>query len=430
MAYTVGFYTLGCRVNQYETQALSELFGKNGFIIKGSSEQCDVYVINTCAVTGEAERKSRNYINRVKKINPCAVVCAIGCFPQLYGNDTDTLADILFGNRNKNELVKSVLDKLAGEEKRIFSFCDVFSDKMDELSITDFERARAYVKISDGCDNHCSYCAIKNARGKLVSRRISDIYNEIVALAENGFSEIVLTGIETSSFGKDTGESLEKLISECSKIQALRRIRFGSLEPTVLTRDFIDILAKNPKIMPWFHISMQSASDKILALMKRKYNAERVCESLLYMKEKIKDVTLSADFITGFPSESDDDFMRTAEFVKNIGFLHLHVFPFSARKNTEAEKYANQVPVKIRKDRVKLLEAANEPFEKALVEKYENSDAVFSVLIEEKNGGYWYGHTENMLYVRLLSDENLRGRIIPVRLKSFEHDAFYAEKII
>ena len=407
--------TLGCRVNQYESAAVSDELEALGFEMRDFAEKCDVYIINTCAVTAESERKSRQMIRRAAATNPDAFVIVMGCFSQL---DAEKIAKAdgvryVCGNRNKLGAAEAAAKLCRGEKIDGYDILDVSKAPIENMKISGFGRTRAYVKIEDGCDNNCSYCIIKKARGAVVSRKISDICDEIFGLADAGYKEIVLTGIAVASFGKDTGEKLTDLVSRVAENEKIARIRLASLEPSVMTKDFVDALAAEPKFMPSFHLSLQSGSSRVLALMRRKYNAAQVIEKARYIKEKMPSVTFTADVIVGFPDESEDDFIQTCNLVSEIGFLHLHIFPFSARKGTDAAAMQNQIDPAVKSDRAARLKALGE---KMSAEIYKNAAGgkARKVLFETPHGAYQVGHTPELLEIYVKSKTPLQNGIFDV----------------
>ena len=423
---TAAIMTLGCRVNQYESSAVEDELRSLGFEVRDFSEKCDVYIINTCAVTGESERKSRQMIRRATATNPDAYVIVMGCFSQL---DADAVAKMegvsyVCGNRNKLGAADAAAKLCRGENISSGEILDVERAPIEKMRINGFDRTRAYVKIEDGCDNNCSYCIIKKARGGVVSRKISDICEEIDRLASGGYKEIVLTGIEVASFGKDTGEKLTDLIFKVALNEKIERIRLASLEPSVLTRDFTDAVSSIPKFMPSFHLSLQSGSSRILALMRRKYNASRVLENVSYIKEKIPNVTFTADVIVGFPDESEEDFIQTCNMVGEIGFLHLHIFPFSARKGTDAAVMKNQVPTEIKRERAARLKALGEKMSKNVYEKACDGKSR-AVLFETPHGAWQVGHTPEMLEIYVKSKRPLQNEIYNVTPVEYKNGKLY-----
>ncbi|MBQ0126290.1 MAG: tRNA (N(6)-L-threonylcarbamoyladenosine(37)-C(2))-methylthiotransferase MtaB [Clostridiales bacterium] len=407
--------TLGCRVNQYESEAVCERLAELGFEICDFSEKCDVYIINTCAVTAESERKSRQMVRRAASQNKDAAVIVMGCSSQLHGDKISKIGGVYYvcGNRNKLSAADFALSLCRGDRSKAANVLDVEEAPLEKMSIKRSDRTRAYVKIEDGCDNNCAYCIIKKARGNVVSRLCDDICAEVEVLADAGYREVVLTGIETASFGKDTGEKLSDLISRVAKNEKIERIRLGSLEPSVLTRGFIDALASEKKFMPSFHLSLQSGSSRVLALMKRKYNADMVLSSVSYIKEKIPDATFTCDIIVGFPQETEDDFIQTCNVAKAIRFLHMHIFPFSPREGTAAAQMSGQISEEEKHSRLVRLEKIGDEISDAI---YKNavSGGARDVLFETPEGEYQVGHTPEMMEIRVKCGENLAGRILRV----------------
>lgn len=419
--YRAAICTLGCRVNQYESAAVSDELVSLGFEMRDFSDVCDVYIINTCAVTAESERKSRQMIRRAHAQNPAAHVIVMGCYSQLHADAAAKIEGVNYvcGNRNKMTAARAAKMLVDGEfpSREIL---DVAHAPLEEMKISRSDRTRAYVKIEDGCDNNCAYCIIKKARGAVVSRKIADVCDEIAALARKGYREVVLTGIEVASFGRDTGEKLTDLIHGVAENKNILRIRLASLEPSVLTRDFVDALAAEPKFMPSFHLSLQSGSSRVLALMKRKYNIERVLASVSYIKEKIPQATFTADVIVGFPEESEEDFEQTCTAADKIGFLHMHIFPFSPREGTVAAAMSGQIEDDEKRRRAAHLKKIGEAI----------SDEVYrsaldgrsrDVLFETPHGAYQVGHTPEMLEIFVKTDEPLQNeirRVVPTEYKN------------
>jgi len=418
--------TLGCRVNQYESSAVADELETLGFVVRDFSEKCDVYIINTCAVTGESERKSRQMIRRAAATNPNAFVIVMGCFSQL---DADSVAKMdgvsyVCGNRNKLGAAEAAAKLCRGENIEKSNIIDVGRAPIENMNINGSDRTRAYVKIEDGCDNNCSYCIIKKARGAVVSRKISDICDEIARLASRGYKEIVLTGIEVASFGKDTGEKLGDLVRRVAMNDKIKRIRLASLEPSVLTKEFTDALAAEPKFMPSFHLSLQSGSSRILALMRRKYNAAQVLEKVRYIKEIIPSATFTADVIVGFPDESEEDFIQTCNMAREIGFLHLHIFPFSAREGTDAAVMENQMTTEVKRERAARLKEIGGQMSENVYKKACDGRAR-AVLFETPHGAYQIGHTPEMLEIYVKSKRPLQNEIYDVVPTEYKNGKLY-----
>lgn len=414
--------TLGCRVNQYESEAIAEELQSFGFIIADFSEVCDVYIINTCAVTEESERKSRQMIRRAAGKNPNALILVTGCFSQLHPEGTAEIPGVVYvcGNRNKLSVAQSAADFMQKRDNgsRI-SVLDVEHTELEPMRLSRASRGRVYVKIEDGCDNHCTYCIIKRARGSVVSRPADEILSEIKTLAADGCREVILTGIEAASYGRDLdGFPLSRLMGMVAAENPSLRIRVGSLEPSVMTKAFCDTISAYPNIMPSFHLSLQSGSDTVLAAMKRKYNRRQVLENVAYMKKVMPGVTFSCDIIVGFPGEREKDFADTMEIAEAIGFLHMHIFPFSPREGTPAADMPRQLSEQVKHERLLRLDALGKSLSGRLYHGAISS--IQQVLVESKEGGLWIGHAENMMEVAIRSETDLAGQVCPVQITDFD----------
>ena len=412
------FLTLGCRVNQYESEALSEALEELGYAPAAFSDRCDLYVINTCAVTEESVRKSRQMVRRAIKRNPEAMVCVCGCAAQL---EPDTFAGIegvsfVCGTRNKEALVEAVRLQ-AGKTVSV----KPPEGALSPTRITRFDRTRAYVKIQDGCDGKCAYCVIPSVRGRIVLRPEAEIVSEVQALAAGGCHEVVLTGIETASYGI----GLVGLIEKIAAIEGIERIRMGSLEPSFLKPAFIDAVAAIPKVCPHFHVSVQNGSDTVLKRMRRKYNAAMLEQNLAYIRKVMPQVNFSADIIVGFPGETEEEFAASCELLKRIGFLHLHIFTYSKRPGTEAATMPDQVDESVKTDRLHRLEAMADAMKAARLHELIAADESLTVLAETVSGGYLMGHTASFAEcgIELSTDacaDGLKGTfltVIPVRVE-------------
>lgn len=428
--FSAAVCTLGCRVNQYESEAVCDELRALGFEICDFSSLCDVYIINTCAVTGESERKSRQMVRRAVKTNPNAHVIVMGCFSQIHAREALKIPGVSYvcGNRNKLSAAEVAARLCRGEDVKGAELLDVESAPIEQMAIRRSDRTRAYVKIEDGCDNNCSYCIIKKARGAVASRREDDIISEIDTLVCAGYREVVLTGIETASYGKDTGADLCDLIARVADIPGVERIRLGSLEPSVLTPRFTDRVATIEKLMPSFHLSLQSGSSRILAMMRRKYNADMVRRNVEYMKSKIENVTFTSDIIVGFPGETEEDFEQTCDIARDVGFLHMHVFPFSPREGTDAAVMDCQIPEEEKHRRLIRLEEIGREISDGIYKNALKKEKL-SVLFETPHGGFETGHSGEMLEVFLKSDGSLSGEIRDVRPERYENGRLYAELI-
>ena len=425
--------TLGCRVNQYESDYIMEELSKNGVSICTPQEKCDIYIINTCSVTSESDRKSRQFIRKCIKNNPNAVIIVTGCFSQInkeYAQKIEGVS-LVIGNNEKSKIASLALDILNGKNASECGF-DIYNGKFDVMSVgAPITRTRAFVKIEDGCDSKCAYCIIPYARGSVRSNLPENVVNEVRNIANEGCREVVLTGIETASYGKDlkSGVNLASLLAQVDKIDGISRIRLGSLDPFNITNEFVDEISKLKHIMPHFHISMQSGCTKTLNLMKRKYTAERAESAINYLKSNFDGLMLSADIIVGFPNESDEDFLATYEYLKKQRFLHLHIFPYSKREGTAAAKMDNQVNEETKKARLHKLEEMQREIKAELLQEFLDKNQETEVLFEAFDGEYALGHTPNFIELKATSKIAIGGEIKKVKLISTDGEYIYGEII-
>nr|WP_302627691.1 tRNA (N(6)-L-threonylcarbamoyladenosine(37)-C(2))-methylthiotransferase MtaB [uncultured Eubacterium sp.] len=413
-------HNLGCKVNSYETDAMAQLLEKAGYEIVPFSEIADVYIVNTCSVTNMADRKSRQMLHKAKKMNPDAVVVATGCYVQTAVDKVkeDLAIDIIIGNNKKKEVVP-ILEEYFKENEKDFVIDINNTSEYEDLEIsTVTEHTRAHMKIQDGCNNFCSYCIIPYARGRIRSRKMDSIREEMVRLAEKGFKEIVLTGINLGCYS-DGEKTLIDVIEMADEIEGIERVRLGSLDPEVITPDFVERIGKCRKICPHFHLSLQSGCNNTLKAMNRHYTAEEYFEKCEMLRSVFENPAFTTDIIVGFPGESDEDFEASLDFAKKVEFSRIHVFKYSKRDGTVAAKMPNQVDERIKTKRSDILIATGEE----LVKKYnENKLGTYDfVLWEERkqiNGReYWVGHTTDYVEVALETDEELAGKIQKVALK-------------
>ena len=418
----VALHNLGCKVNSYETEAMSQLLANAGYEIVSFSEKADVYIVNTCSVTNMADRKSRQMLHKAKKMNEGAIVVATGCYVQTASEKTaeDLSIDIIVGNNKKKEIVE-ILQEYFKEHKKNYIIDINKTDEYEDLEIaTVTEHTRAHLKIQDGCNNFCSYCIIPYARGRIRSRKMDSIKDELERLANNGFKEVVFTGINLSCYD-DNGKKLIDVIELAENTEGIERIRLGSLDPEVVTEEFAHRLSKVTKICPHFHLSMQSGCDTTLKAMNRHYTSEEYYNKCMLLREKFTNPAFTTDVIVGFPQESDEDYATTREFVKKVGFAELHVFKYSRRDGTVAAKMPGQVDETIKSKRSEDLISVGE----SLKENYrkEKIGEKVSVLFEEEkeiNGiKYQVGHTKEYIEVAVETKENLAGKIEEVFLKDF-----------
>ncbi len=425
----VAIYTQGCKVNQYESEAMAEAFAAAGFT--PTEGEADVYVVNTCTVTAESDRKAGQLIRRLHKQSPHAPILVTGCYAQADPAAVAAIEGVCFvcGNESKLSLVKAA-QKLLTEGRPaapVVAVTDIDKAPFEPMCITRFDRTRAYVKIEDGCENRCAYCAIPGARGLVRSKPLADIVSEIGGLVAGGCREVVLTGIETASWGRDLGGvTLADLLSEVDGIAGIERIRLGSLYPTLITQDFAHRLGTYRHLTPHFHLSVQSGSSAVLAGMKRRYNREQALQAVRRIRESMPDAELTADFIVGFPGETEVDFADTLSFVKEVGFLQIHVFAYSKREGTPAARMPDQVPGHMKKARSAALIAAGECSRRERLELALQSP-LRQVLFETYEHGMAIGHTEHFFEVAVPADHPMHGEIHPVRLLSIENGRLLAE---
>ena len=411
------FYTLGCKVNQYETEEMAEQLKKDGYIIVGHNDEADVYVINSCTVTAESTRKTRQAVRRFKSNHPDSVVVLTGCVPQAFPDEAKRLseADIILGNK-KNFMLAAELRRYFAKHERIDSVQPHLShEKYSGGIITEFEgHTRAFVKIQDGCNRFCSYCIIPEARGRSRSKPMEDIVKELNILAQKGFSEVVFVGINLSAYGHDCGTDISEPILAAAAVESIKRIRLGSLEPDHLTDEIIDKIASTDKFCPQFHISLQSGSDPVLKRMNRHYDTSEYKALADKLRSTFPDASLTTDIITGFPGETEEEFCQTVEFAKLIGFEKVHVFPYSVREGTRAAKMPGQIERSVKEDRAARLAAV---CEKIRAEKFSALRGKrVNVLFEKPKNGFQCGYTENYTPVRVKTDECLTGSILTVEI--------------
>lgn len=428
---TVGIYTLGCKVSQYESQAIAEAFEEAGFEILPFDALCDVYVVNTCTVTAESDRKSRQMIRRAAAANPAAVVMVTGCYPQANPDMAKILpeVDYVCGTENKTALPARALELMAagrqalghGPKRPVVEISDLSDTAFQSMKITKAPRTRAYVKIEDGCECRCTYCIIPAARGAVRSKLPGDVYDEVAALAAGGCREVVLTGIETASYGRDLKNvTLIDLLERLEDIPNLARIRLGSLDPSLMRDEFIGRVARLKKITPHFHLSVQSGCDRILRLMKRRYTAAGALESMAKMRTLLPGVTFTTDVMVGFPGETDEDFAETVAFCQKARFLNMHVFAYSKRAGTPAAEMPDQVPPAVKKARSAALAALRDELRDRVISEQIQTAPAQTVLFETREGGWWYGHTANFIETKVKSDADLNGELRTVRLEKAE----------
>ena len=401
---------------------MKQKFIDNKYIIVDFEEIADIYIVNTCTVTNMADKKSRQILRRAKQINPNSILVIVGCYVQVGKKELERRdeIDLILGNNEKNDIVEYV--KKYKEKQVIVSDINKQKEYKDFGKTTYTEKVRAFIKIQDGCNNFCSYCIIPYARGRVRSRKIENIVNEIKDIAQKGIKEIVITGIHIASYGIDFKEEigLIDLLKEINNIKGIERIRLGSLEPKLITQRFVEDLRKIEKICNQFHMSLQSGCDETLKRMNRKYTTQDFEKGVQILKKSYPDLLLTADIIVGFPGETEKEFDTTYEFLKKIGFYKIHTFKYSKRKGTVAEKMPNQITNKIQEERSKkIIELSNE------MQNIYNNNYIgkkVQVLFEEKEGEYYKGHTTNYMMIQVKSNENLENKIETVKIDTIEKD--------
>ncbi|MCR5146488.1 MAG: tRNA (N(6)-L-threonylcarbamoyladenosine(37)-C(2))-methylthiotransferase MtaB [Clostridia bacterium] len=414
MGKKVAFVSLGCKVNQYETNAMSQEFIAKGYDVVGFDDVADIYVVNTCTVTNVADRKSRQMLRRVKEISPEAVLVATGCYAQVGKEELEKIEDIdlIIGNNEKKDIVE-IIENYKNAANTIIT--DVMHQKeYVEFGTTTYtEKTRAVVKIQDGCDRFCSYCIIPYARGRVRSRKIENIVTEVEQIVDNGIKEVVITGIHIASYGKDFNYevTLIDLLEELNKIEGLKRIRLGSIEPTIITEKFVNRLSKLEKVCDHFHLSLQSGCDETLKRMNRRYTCEEFENGTKLLRKAFPNAALTTDIIVGFPGETDEEFNKTYEYLKRIAFYKMHIFKYSQRKGTKAAVMPNQVDGAIKDKRSKALLELSDENEEMYNSKYVGK--VVEVLFEEKDGDFYKGHTTNYIEV-FAKGEDLENQLVNV----------------
>lgn len=430
-------HNLGCKVNAYETEAMQQMLEKAGYEIVSFHDKADVYVINTCSVTNMADRKSRQMLHRAKKMNPDSVVVAAGCYVQTKEEEAkkDLAIDILIGNNQKNELVNRLdeffaVRSLEKSEEKVEAVVDINNEPQcfEEMSLTKTaEHTRAFVKVQDGCNQFCSYCIIPYARGRVRSRDMKSVLDEIEGLAGKGYKEVALAGIHLSSYGVDCGESLLHLIQEIHKIDGIRRIRLGSLEPQIVTEEFARELSSLDKICPHFHLSLQSGCDATLARMNRKYTTSQYEEGCRLLRKYFEHPAITTDVIVGFPGETEEEFAQTRAFLEKIHFYEMHIFKYSKRQGTRAARMDNQVPEEIKASRSAELIALSEQMSDEFRQYYLQKEQ--EVLYEEPaqiNGKEMYvGYTKEYVKIATESAESLENALIKGKITGQLTDEIY-----
>ena len=420
----VCFYTLGCKVNLNETGALEQMFRGAGFTIVPEGEEADVFVVNSCTVTTFGDQKSRKWLRRAKRENPGAVTVLTGCYPQAFPEEAAKFmeADLVCGNGDRKAILDNVLKLLDGHERIVAVTPHQRGEQFEELPVERFEtHTRAFIKVEDGCNRQCAYCVIPRARGPVRSRAEESILNELRQLAAAGYQEVVLSAISLPSYGLDTGTSLVELVEHCAQVEGIRRIRLGSLDPDMLTPEAIARLAAVDKLCPQFHLSLQSGCSATLRRMRRVYTAEQYAQVVDQIRAAYssRPVSFTTDCICGFPGETKADFEESCEFLKKIGFLKVHVFPYSRRSGTPAYDFPDQIHEREKQERSRTMNALAEEVRKEVLAAHEGSED--EVLLETPlSGTLFTGYTRLYIPVVVSAPGHASGDIVRVRLGAYD----------
>ena len=410
----VGICSLGCKVNIYESELVTNILKNNNYTVVDFEDKADIYIINTCSVTNESDKKSRKMINRAKKNNPAAIIIVMGCYSQVNAEDID--ADIVLGNKDKSKIVEIIEEYIKTKQKKKIIY-DLTKVDFEKMEITNFDsHTRAFVKIQDGCNAFCSYCIIPYVRGRVRSKDPEDVIKEVTTLVEKGYKEIVLTGIHTGRYGTDINTTLEELLNKLVNIPNIYRIRLSSIEINEITPGIKELLKENKVMAKHLHIPLQSGSNKILKLMNRRYNKEEFLSMVDNLRD-IPDISLTTDLIVGFPNEGEEEFNETIDTLKKIGFTKIHTFPYSKRKGTPAATMDNQVSPEEKKRRVhRILDLSN---------KYEHNfyeskiGKIYDGVVEVHSNGTTIVHTSNFIPV-IINDIVEEGTIVGVKIEKVE----------
>lgn len=416
----IAFYTLGCKVNQYETNAMAQMFLEQKNEIVDFGEFADVYIVNTCTVTSIADKKSRQMLRRAKQKNKDAIVVAVGCYTQTHADECSKIPeiDLILGNNEKNNIVQIVNEFINNKNNKIqVQNIDNQKDFLDFGTVTYLEKIRAFIKVQDGCNNFCSYCLIPYARGRIRSRKSKSVIDEIKEIAKKGIKEVVITGINIAFYGKDSEDEyyLIDLLEDINKIDGIERIRLGSIEPIIITDEFVKRLSKLDKICNHFHLSLQSGCDETLKRMNRKYDTNEFLNCVNMLRNNFENVGLTADVIVGFPGETEEEFNKTVEFLNKIKFSKIHVFQYSPREGTRAAKMTEQIKSEIKEERSKKIIDISKKYEEEFLDNQIGKN--LEVLFEQQENEFWKGHTKNYIVVQK-KGKNLENKSLNVTIAS------------
>ncbi len=426
----VAFYTLGCKLNFSESSTIARQFADMGYERVSPDSEADVYVINTCSVTEHADKKCRQAIRKFTTKSPNAMVAVVGCYAQLKPEEIAQIdgVDFVLGAADKFNLPHLIGNDAKKTKVKVYS-CDIDSVSDFFPAYSTGDRTRSFLKVQDGCDYHCSYCTIPLARGKSRNMPISQIVDQAKAIASQNVKEIILTGVNTGDFGKSSGETFLELIQQLDRVEGIERFRISSIEPNLITPEMVDFVAQSAKFLPHFHIPLQSGSNRILALMRRRYRRELFAERIELIRSRMPDTFFGVDVIVGFPGETDDDFSDAFRFIEQVKPSFLHIFPYSERPNTPATEFEGKVSPKVVKQRVTLLTELSDRLHKEFFLKHIGQ--IRPVLVESsRKGDYMFGFTDNYIKVGIPFDKGHAGKVVKVRLEKFTPDGFVEGLVI
>lgn len=423
----VGIYTLGCKVNTYESEYITSLLEENGYTVTSFDDNCDIYIINTCTVTNQSDSKSRKIINQAIRKNPNACIIAMGCFIEANKDVKIDGVDIYIGNKDKSKIV-SLIEEWFKNRNEIRNLYQDLGNEFEDMEIKNIKsHTRAFVKIQDGCENFCTYCIIPYVRGKCRSKKKETVIREVTELVNNGYQEIVLTGIHTGNYGADLDYDFASLLEELIKIEGLRRLRISSIEITELNDRVLSIIEKSSIICNHLHIPLQAGSNHVLKMMNRKYDLAYYQEKIEKIRSIRPNISISTDIIVGFPGETKEDFENTLVFAKQMSFSKIHAFPYSLRQGTAASKFPNQIDNVTKKERNHQLIKLSEELEIEYMNSFKDKEV--EVLIEKSINGYSYGHTSNYLLVKVVGDYPSNS-FVKVRIDDISYPYCLAKKTI
>ena len=418
---TVAFHTLGCKVNTYESNAMLKIFNEAGYQEVDFKQVADVYVINTCTVTNTGDSKSRQMIRKAIRKNPKATICVVGCYSQTAPEEIEKIegVGVVLGTQYRSDIVKYVYEHLETGEMVIKVDNVMNLRKFEDLNIDRFKNTRAFLKIQDGCNNFCTYCIIPYARGRVRSRKKESVLNQAQRLVDNGYVEIVLTGIHTAGYGEDLDDySFYELLVDLVKIKGLKRLRISSIETSQISDEIIDLIGSNEIIVDHLHVPLQAGSDATLKRMNRKYTTAEYLEKINKIRSYLPNIAFTTDVIVGFPGETDEEFEETYNFIKQVNYSELHVFPYSPRKNTPAAKMKDQVNDQIKHERAnRLLQLSKELNHEFALKQIGKT---LKVLFEKRDGEYLIGHAGDYLKVKVKTADNLIGEIVTIKIDKYD----------